>query len=282
MNTDGADESSWELDPEDESGAVIAALGRQLKMWRESAGLDRAKFGQRMGYGPNLIYKIERGTRIPRPEFLDKADEVLGAGGKIAAMKADVEKARYPKKVRDLAELEAKAVEIGAYDNVVVPGLLQTEEYARALYAQRRPAYSEDEVERLVAARLARQEVIRRHPAPLLTVVQEETVLRRPIGGKMVLRNQLEYLLQVGGMRHVEIQVMPTAAVEHAGLAGSLKVMRLKDGTTVGHNEVQLVSRLITDPKEVQLLDVRYGMIRAQALTPRESLTFIEKVLGET
>ncbi|MEV4193718.1 helix-turn-helix domain-containing protein [Streptomyces toxytricini] len=282
MNTDGADESSWELDPEDESGAVIAALGRQLKMWRESVGLDRAKFGQRMGYGPNLIYKIERGTRIPRPEFLDKADEVLGAGGKIAAMKADVEKARYPKKVRDLAELEAKAVEIGAYDNVVVPGLLQTEEYARALYAQRRPAYSEDEVERLVAARLARQEVIRRHPAPLLTVVQEETVLRRPIGGKMVLRSQLEYLLQVGGMRHVEIQVMPTAAVEHAGLAGSLKVMRLKDGTTVGHNEVQLVSRLITDPKEVQLLDMRYGMIRAQALTPRESLTFIEKVLGET
>ncbi|AXE26146.1 transcriptional regulator [Streptomyces globosus] len=282
MNTDGADESSWELDPEDESGAVIAALGRQLKMWRESAGLDRAKFGQRMGYGPNLIYKIERGTRIPRPEFLDKADEVLGAGGKIAAMKADVEKARYPKKVRDLAELEAKAVEIGAYDCGVVMGLLQTEEYARALYGMRRPAYSEDQVDRLVMARLARQNVIQAQPAPLLTVVQEETVLRRPIGGRMVLRRQLEHLLTVGSLRNVEIQVMPTAVEEHAGLAGSLQLMRLRDGTTVGHNEVQLVSRLITQPKEVQILDMRYGMIRAQALTPRESLTFIEKLLGET
>ncbi|MFJ2593279.1 helix-turn-helix domain-containing protein [Streptomyces erythrochromogenes] len=282
MNTDGADESSWELDPEDESGAVIATVGRQLKMWREAAGFDRTKFGERMGYGANLIYKIERGARIPRPEFLDKADEVLGAGGKIAAMKADVERARYPKKVRDLAKLESTTVEIGAYANIVAHGLLQTEEYACALYGLRRPAYSEEVVQRLVAARMDRQKILRQTTAPLLTVVQEEAVLRRPIGGRMVLRRQLEHLLEVGRLRHVEIQVMPTAVEEHAGLAGSLQLMRLRDGTTVGHNEVQLVSRLITDPKEVQVLDMRYGMIRAQALTPRESLTFIEKVLGET
>ncbi len=98
----------------------------------------------------------------------------------------------------------------------------------------------------------------------------------------MVLRGQLEHLLEVGRLRTVEIQVMPIAVEEHSGLASSFKVMRLRDGTTVGHNEVQLASRLITEPKEVQLLDMRYGMIRAQALTPRASLTFIEKVLGET
>ncbi|MFJ6049449.1 helix-turn-helix domain-containing protein [Streptomyces sp. NPDC092307] len=282
MSTDGTDESSWELDPEDESGAVVATVGRQLKMWREAAGLDRAKFGERMGYGANLIYKIERGARIPRPEFLDKADEVLGADGKIAAMKADIERARYPKKVRDLAKLESEAVEIGSYDNVVVPGLLQTEEYARALFGLRRPGFSEDEIERLATARLARQKILRQHPAPLLTVVQEEAVLRRPIGGKMVLRRQLEHLLEIGRLRNVEIQVMPIGVEEHSGLAASFKVMRLNDGTTVGHNEGQLAHRLVTEPKEVQILDMRYGMIRAQALTPRASLTFIEKVLGET
>ncbi|MFB6562101.1 helix-turn-helix domain-containing protein [Streptomyces sp. NPDC056400] len=276
------DESSWELDPEDESGAVIAAVGRQLKMWREASGLDRSKFGERMGYGANLIYKIERGARIPRPEFLDKADEVLGAAGKIAAMKEDIQRARYPKKVRDLAKLESEAVELGAYASIVAHGLLQTEEYARALYALRRPAYPEDEIERLVAARMARQRILGHPAAPLLTVVQEEAVLRRPVGGKMVLRRQLEHLLEVGGLRQVEIQVMPTAVEDHAGLAGSLQLMRLRDGTTVGHNEGQLVSRLITEPKEVQILDMRYGMIRAQALTPRESLKFVEKVLGET
>ncbi|MEV0990551.1 helix-turn-helix transcriptional regulator [Streptomyces sp. NPDC049949] len=282
MSAEGTDESSWALDPEDESGAVVAAVGRQLKMWREAAGLDRSAFAERMGYGADLTRKIESGIRIPRPEFLDKADAVLGADGKIAAMKVDVEKARYPKKVRDLAKLESEAVEIGSYDNVVVTGLLQTEEYARALFGLRRPGFSEDEVERLVAARLARQKLIQRYPAPLLTVVQEEAVLRRPVGGKMVMCGQLEHLLEVGRLRTVEIQVMPTAVEEHAGLGSSFTVMRLKGGTTVGHNEAQLASRLISEPKEVQILDMRYGMIRAQALTPRESLTFIEKVLGET
>ncbi|RSS94688.1 XRE family transcriptional regulator [Streptomyces sp. WAC05292] len=282
MNTDGADESSWELDPEDESGAVIAALGRQLKMWRESAGLDRAKFGQRMGYGPNLIYKIERGTRIPRPEFLDKADEVLGAGGKIAAMKADVEKARYPKKVRDLAELEARAVELGAYGNHNLHGLLQTEAYARALYEIRRPAYSSDEVDRHVAARMSRQEIFHRQPAPALTFVLEQVTLERPIGGSGVLQGQLKRLLEVGALRNVEIQVMPTQSEDHAGMGGHIQVVKLEDGSAVAYCESQVASRLITDPKDIQLLELRYGIIRSQALSPRESRAFIEKALGET
>ncbi|CAO0826338.1 Transcriptional regulator OS=Streptomyces microflavus OX=1919 GN=Smic_49570 PE=4 SV=1 [Streptomyces microflavus] len=93
-------------------------------------------------------------------------------------MKKDVEEARYPRKVRDLAKLEAEAIELGAYAGVVIHGLLQTEEYARALYAQRRPAYAEDDIERLVTARMARQVVFDR-PAPLLTLVQEEATLRR-------------------------------------------------------------------------------------------------------
>ncbi|MFF8260492.1 helix-turn-helix domain-containing protein [Streptomyces virginiae] len=282
MNTDGADESSWELDPEDESGAVIATVGRQLKMWREAAGLDRAKFGEGMGYGANLIYKIERGARIPRPEFLDKADEVLGAGGKIAAMKADIERARYPKKVRDLARLESEAVELGAYGNHNLHGLLQTEEYARALYEMRRPAYSPDEVERYVAARMARQEVFHRLPAPALTFVLEQVTLERTIGGRGALRRQLERLLDVGQLRNVEIQVMPTDSEDHAGMGGHLQVVKLRDGSAVGYVEAQLPSRLITNASDIQLLELRYGIIRSQALSPRESRAFIEKALGET
>jgi hypothetical protein len=98
----------------------------------------------------------------------------------------------------------------------------------------------------------------------------------------MVLRHQLERLLEVGQLRNVEIQVMPTDTEEHSGLGGSLQVLKIRDGTAVGHNEVQLTSRLISDPKEIQVLEVRYGMIRAQALRPRESLAFIEKMLGES
>lgn len=267
---------------DDDSGAVMRAVGRQIKLWREAAGLKQAEFGAAIGYGEEMVSAVERARRIPRPEFLDKADEVLGAGGKISAMKKDVAEARYPKKVRDLAKLEAEAGELGVYGIHNMHGLLQTAEYARALFDMRRPAYSEDEIERHVAARMARQEIFEQRPAPMLTFVQEEVTLRRPLGGRMVLRRQLEHLLELGQLRHVEIQVMPTDREEHAGMGGELQLLKLRDGTTVGHWEAQLSNRLISNPKEVQILEMRYGIIRAQALTPRESLAFIEKLRGET
>lgn len=283
MVDEGADEADRDVELEDDdSGAVIAAVGRQVRLWREAAGLRAAELGAAIGYGENQVYKVEVGKRIPKPEFLDRADEDLGAGGKLAAMKKDVAEARYPKKVRDLAKLEADAVEMGAYVNTGIQGLLQTEEYARALFEQRQPAFTPERVEQLVAARMARQQVFERRPAPLLTFVQEEATLRRPVGGRMVLRRQLEHLLEMGDLGWVAIQVMPTETGEHAGLAGSLRVLKLRDGTAVGHDEVQLTSRLVSDPKEVQILEMRYGMIRAQALTPRQSLAFIEKLRGET
>ncbi len=279
---DMVDGPDWVVDPEDESGAVMAVVGRQIRLWREAAGLRAAELGEAIGYGENLVYKVEAGTRIAKPEFLDRADDALGAKGKIAAMKRDVAEARYPKKVRDLAKLEADAVELGSYAADVIDGLLQTEAYARALYRERRPAFTEEQVDGFVAARMARQAIFERRPAPLLTFVQEEATLRRPTGGRMVLRRQLEHLLELSMLRHVEIQVMPTETEEHAGLGGSHEVVKLSDGTAVGHNEVQLTSRLISDPKEVQILEMRYGLIRAQALTPRLSRMFIEKLLGET
>jgi hypothetical protein len=81
---------------------------------------------------------------------------------------------------------------------------------------------------------------------------------------------------------NVDLQVLPLSHEENSGLAGSFRLLRLRDGTTVGHVEVQHISRVIADPKEVQLLNMRYGIIRAQALSPRESMALIEKALGET
>ncbi|MFE0192202.1 helix-turn-helix domain-containing protein [Streptomyces sp. NPDC058989] len=282
MSIDGADEAGWDLDPQDESEAVVETIGHQLRVWREDAGLRPAEFAKAMGYTGDLIYKIERGARIPRPEYLDKADEVLGADGKIAAMKLDVARARYPKKVRDLTRWEAEAVEVGAYGSHNLHGLLQTEEYARALFEMRRPAYSQDEVERLVAARMDRRSIFDRTPAPALMFVQEEVTLRRPIGGTMVLRRQLEHLLAMGQMRNVEIQVMPTDREDHAGMGGRIQLLKFGDGSVVGHSQGQFGSRAISHPKEIRILELRYGIIRAQALTPRESLAFIEKLRGET
>ncbi|MFD5569899.1 helix-turn-helix domain-containing protein [Streptomyces cadmiisoli] len=278
-----ADEPGWEVDPDDEWGvAVITTVGRQLKLRREARGMRAAEFGVAVGYGEDLVYKIEGGKRIPRQEYLDKADEVLSAGGLIAAAWEDVKRVRYPKKVRELGKLEAKAVEIALYECHIIPGLLQTSEHARSVIGAAQPPYSPDDVERMVAARLARQSVFERSPAPALSFVLEEGVLRRPIGGTMAWRQQLERLLEVGRLHNVVLQVMPMNCDTHSGLDGRIELLKFPDGTAVGRSDGAFNGRATTEPKHLRILELRYGTIRAQALSPRESLALIEQLLGET
>jgi transcriptional regulator with XRE-family HTH domain len=271
-----------EQDLDEESSETLKIVGRQTKRWRERAGLTQAELGQLIGYTEHQVSAVERGRRIPKPQFLDKADEVLSAGGMLADFIEDVEKVRYPKKVRDLKNLEQSAVELGAYAHEVIHGLLQTEDYIRALYQMRTPLLDEETVERYVAGRLARREIFTRWPAPIMSFVQEEVTLRRPVGGRMVQRGQLEHLLELGQLRNVQIQVRPTELDENAGLGGSFRLIEPQLGARVAHVEVQHFSHAVTDRKTVRVLEARYGIIRAQALPPRESLALIEKVLGET
>jgi transcriptional regulator with XRE-family HTH domain len=271
----GGSDDDWGL-------AVIATVGRQLKLRREAVGMRAAEFGVAVGYGEDMVYKIEGGKRIPRQEYLNRADEVLTAGGLIAATWEDVKKVRYPKQVRELAKLEAQAVELGVYVGLSIHGLLQTPEHTRALFEAWQPPYSEEEVERLVAARMARKSIFERSPAPALSFVQEEATLRRQVGGTMVWRQQLEHLLEVGRLRNVTLQVMPTSSGAHPGLDGRIEVLKFADGTAVGRADGAFGGRPTSDPKQLRILELRYGTIRAQALTPQESPAFIEQVLGET
>jgi transcriptional regulator with XRE-family HTH domain len=256
---------------------------RQLKLWREAAGLTQAEFGAAIGYGEELVSSVERGRRIPRPEYLERADEVLGAGGKIAALKQDVAEVRYPKKVRDVKRLEGEAVQICSYNNSVIDGLLQSEDYARAVFSSRRPPFTEEELEQHVSARLARQEILNGGSAkPVFSFVLCEATLRRPLGGKVVMRQQLERLLDAARLPNVDLQILPLRSEENSGIDGSFRLLKLKDGSTVGLTEATLTSRVFSHPKETTVLDMRYGIIRAQALTPRESLTLIEQLRENT
>ncbi|GAA3821732.1 helix-turn-helix domain-containing protein [Streptomyces phyllanthi] len=277
------DEPGWEVDPDDDWGvAVVATVGRQLKLRREAVGMRAAEFGAVVGYGEDMVYKIESGKRIPRQEYLNKADEVLRAGGLIAATWEDVKKVRYPKKVRELGKLEGKAVEIGVYECNSIHGLLQTPEHARALFEAWQPPYSPDDVERMVAACLARQSVFERDPAPSVHYVLEEAPLRRQVGGTMVWRQQLEHLLEMGRLNNVTLQVMPTNTEAHPGLDGRIELLKFPDGTAVGRADGLFNGRPVSDPRQLRILELQYGTIRAQALPPRESLAFIKQLLGET
>ncbi|MEU0253480.1 helix-turn-helix transcriptional regulator [Streptomyces sp. NPDC006184] len=277
------EEPGWEVDPDDEWGlAVIATVGRQLRLRREAVGMRVPDFAKAIGYGDDMVYKVESGKRIPRPEYLDKSDRVLNAGGLLAAMKEDVEKVRYPKKVRDLAEVEARAVEYGVYVCSSIHGLLQTPEHARALLECWQPAYAPNDLERRVAARMARQSIFERLPAPAVSFVLEEATLRRKVGGTMVQRQQFERLLEIGRLNNVTLQVMPLDSPPHPGMSGRIELLKFEDGTAVGRSDGAFNGRPVSNLRELRVLELRYGTIRAQALRPQESLALIEHLLGET
>lgn len=268
--------------PEDEPGSgVVTAFGRQLKLLRVRAGLERPEFGKLTGYAGQSIASFEQGRRIPPPRFIDRADEVLDAGDVLKALKEEVGRAQYPAFFRDMARLEAEAVALHVYAAQAVPGLLQTDEYARAVFTMRRPLLDEDIIEQRVAARLTRQEIFSRRPMPTLSFVIEESVLRRPIGGWAVLRGQLEQIMLHAHRRNVEVQIMPNERTEHCGLAEPVTLIENRDGRRMAYVEVQRDSCLHSDRSAVREIEEQYGILRAQALTPHESLACVEKLLGE-
>ncbi|MEU2547916.1 helix-turn-helix transcriptional regulator [Streptomyces roseolus] len=265
----------------DPGSGILRVFGRQLKRFRVRAGLERSEFGARLGYSASTIAAYEQGRRVPPPRFIDQADELLDAGEVLKEMKEEVARAQYPAFFRDAAKLEAEAVELHAYDAHLVKGLMQTEDYARAVFKMWRPLLDDETIEQRIAARLARQAIFTRRPHPHMSFVIEEAALHKRLGGRNVWRGQLEQILLISQARNVDVQVMPLDHEEHAGLAGPFTLMELKDGRRIAYTEVQSDSRLHTERSRVRGLEATYGTLRAQALTPRESQALIEKLLGD-
>ncbi|QEV41580.1 helix-turn-helix domain-containing protein [Streptomyces nodosus] len=279
---------SWENDdgaagprPEDDTGrGIVVAFGQTMKTLRLRQGLEREEFGRRLGYSASTIASFEQGRRIPTPRTIERADDELGADGLLCLWKEQLERAQYPVFFQGMATLEKEAMELVSYSTLVFNGLVQTEEYMRAVLAMRCPILDEETIEQRVAARLARQVILDGRPAPLLSFVIGEAVLRHRYGGRDVLRGQLEHLLLIGQKRNVVIQVMPLDCEDNAGVDGPFTIVTRKDGKKFVYAEAQGTSALQTDPEQTALAGARYGIIRSQALSPRESLELIEGLLG--
>ncbi|MFH8338063.1 helix-turn-helix transcriptional regulator [Streptomyces sp. AM6-12] len=278
-----SEEAQEDLDGQKAPGSGIPLVfGRVLKRVRLRAGVDRGELGDRTGYSAATITSYEVGRRIPNAKFIRQADEVLGAGGMLVDFIEDMDRAQYPAFFQDAAKLEREAVGWHVYDALVINGLLQTEDYARAVFRMWRPLLDEDTIEQRVAARLARQEIFERKPAPTISFVMEEALLRKGWGGPATMRGQLEQVLLTGQRRNVEIQIMPDAREEHAALDGPFTLIETAKGRRIAYVEAHKHSRLLTERKAVREAEEQYGILRAQALPPRESLAFVEKLLGET
>ncbi len=265
----------------------LRAIGKQIKLLRERAGLTQKEFAKQVGYTESLIGAVEQGKRTPQRELLEASERVLDAGGLLIVTADDIVRAkakarvRHPEWFRGFAGLEAVCEELNDWSMWDLSGLLQTEAHARAVFSMRQPLLSEDVIEMRVAARMARQEVLTKWPRAMFSWVIDESVLRRPLGGWDVHAEQLRRLLEIGTTRGMVVQVLPLDRTEHAGMGGPFVLITPKGRSQMGYIEIQTSSRLITDQSEVRILNARYGTLRSQAHTPPESLSLIEKILGE-
>ncbi|GAA2690078.1 helix-turn-helix transcriptional regulator [Streptomyces lunalinharesii] len=259
---------------------ALRVFGGQLKLFRELAELSREELGTKLGYAPHTIKAYELAQRIPDPATVERADELLGARGVLRAAIPLLEEAQYPTFFRDVAKLERKCMRRCSYETLVVPGLLQTKDYARAVIESHVPIHSDDEVERLVSGRLERQVLLTREDRPPVHFVVEQCALERPIGGRKVHREQMVRVLERLRLRNVSVQVMPTNVEEHPCIDGGMVLLEMPDPRTLGYLEGHARSQVVSDRKKVAELVDRYAMMRTQALSTGESIQFIEKLAG--
>ncbi|KUJ66888.1 hypothetical protein ACZ90_31060 [Streptomyces albus subsp. albus] len=258
----------------------LKIFGAQSRMLRERLAWTMKDLEKRIPYSESMIAMVERGERPPKPEYVVSVDAALRAQGVLIEAAKHLGVEDHPEWAREYVDLEAECVALHCYDNHVVKGLLQSEDYARAVFQSRVPALTEEEIERDVAARLARQRLLTRVPAPRLTFLMQECILRRPIGGKEVRDNQLRRLLEVARLPHVALQILPESRENHAGLDGAMTLLEMADHRTVAYIEAQRGSYFHSDPDEISILNHRYGMLRSQALDPEGSRELVEGMLA--
>ncbi|MEV0259561.1 helix-turn-helix transcriptional regulator [Streptomyces sp. NPDC050732] len=257
-------------------------VGGLLRNFRERSGMSRKDVAGQLLVSESLAGAYERAERIPTSNYLVDADAVLDARGALKSCIPLMEEEKYPPTFVGWVRLEKSAASVSAYEPMLFPGMLQTEDYIRALYEERVPQLTEVEIEKNVTARLERQTLLSRTPPPMIGYVIEESVLKRPIGGREVLRKQLLHVLEsVRSRHHLKLQVMPTETREHAGVSGQIKLLSSPEGRNFAYDDGQFSGRLISKPQEVNQLIDRFGALRAQALTPRESADLIERMAGQ-
>ncbi|MFE9970704.1 Scr1 family TA system antitoxin-like transcriptional regulator [Streptomyces hirsutus] len=258
---------------------MAALFGTRVRRLRTAAGLTQAELGARTHVVSTRITQIERASGAkPTLELARALDAVLGADDLLVELWPYVYREAFPDWSRKFMEYSGRAIAVHEYAAHVVPGLLQTEDYARAVLSVGRTLGGEEQLEERVALRMGRQERLGTPCRPELWVVLDEAVLRRPVGGQAVMREQLERLLGTTEEPHITVQVLPFDQGEHHVMGGSLTVLTLPDGSEAAYTEGAHYGQLIEDPGEVRSFALTYDRLRAAALPPLMSLDMIRSV----
>lgn len=248
-------------------------FARELREQRRARDITRPDLAGAVGYSARMVEAVEQGYRLATPEMAAGADGFLGTHGLFTRLTAEVldEARAFPYLVR----LEQEAVDFRIFDMRLVPGLLQTPDYARAAICAGDPAPRFD-VEARLAERMRRQDVLGGENPPRVRVILDEAVLHRQIAGPAAQREQLARLLKAG---HVEIQVLPFTAGCHAGIDGPIEIMSFADAPDAAHADGRGGGSLIDKPHEVAEVRRAFDRIVAAALPADQSAEMITRVM---
>ncbi|MEU7702596.1 helix-turn-helix transcriptional regulator [Streptomyces sp. NPDC039028] len=266
---------------EPEASDSLKAFGEVVKAFRKRAGLTQERFAPMVGYSVPTVASIEQGRRLPPAAFVNRAEEVLDAFGAIkGAAKHVARKPGLAKWFRHWAKLELTAATLYTYENRLVPGLLQTPAYAKTLFEKQIPALGDEEIESKLVARVERKKLLAERPHTIYSFIVEEHVLRRLVGGQEIMHEQIAHVLEVSARRNIDLQIMPQARGHHAGLDGPVQLLETTENKWYAYCEGQRAAHLISDPKEVSILQKRYARMRAQALSFEESVSLLREMRG--
>jgi hypothetical protein len=263
-----------ELDP---SASPLDYYGYELRRVREEAGLTLAQLGAIVFCTGSLIGQIETAAKVPQREFSERVDAAMGTDGMFSRLVGLVLRSQLPNWFQPYAEMEAKAGFISTYQCQLIYGLLQTEQYARAVLG----VEHSDQLDDLVAARMDRQRILEREQPPVLWVVLDEAALYRMIGSREIMREQLAHVLGLFGRQWLEIQVLPFSAGQHAGMMGSFNLLRFDDAPDLHYSESYDQGHMTANPQVIKERSVGYARLQAAALSPRDSAALIARVMEE-
>ncbi|MET9602457.1 helix-turn-helix transcriptional regulator [Streptomyces sp. NPDC006459] len=261
----------------DPSASPLDYYSYELRRLREEAGLKQAELGAIIFCTGSLIGMIENGRRVPTRDFSERVDAALGTDGFFSRLVGLVLRSVLPTWFQAFAEMEARATYISTFQCQLVYGLLQTEDYARAVLSVEKP----DTLDAAVAARMDRQRALARDNPPVLWVVLDEAALHREIGGREVMRNQLAHLLSLQDRQWLEIQMLPFKAGQHAGMMGSFTLLRFDDEPDIHYSESYDSGHMTANPQVIKERSVGYARLQAEALSPRASAELIARVMEE-
>ncbi|MHC0432786.1 helix-turn-helix domain-containing protein [Streptomyces sp. O3] len=271
---------AWEYD-EPESSDSLKTFGAVVQALREHAGLSREEFGEAVRFSKHTVASIELGRRMPDASFVERGETATGNTGALRnALKHLARQPGLAAWFRLWARLEQTALALYTYECRLIPGLLQTQAYARTLFANQLPPLGDEQIEAQLAARLERQRLLRERPNTDYSFILEEHLFLRRTGGAEVTRGLIDHVLDVAAVRNVRIQVMPQVRENHAGLAGPMQLLETPENKWYAYCEGQRSGLLISDPKEISVLQMRYATMRSQALTHEDSVSLLQRMRG--